>query len=162
MFAGEAADNEAAVGVRHQNVRSWDSRVAQQSVEFFGAFCNGSSRRNRLAPTVTGSIIGTNTGELGDFTLDGPPKPRQLSCPLFDHDGGADARLAKQVKLVVSDGNHQTGRGMDLLLLPFRSFLINIAGREKRDTGRQRGDQIPLPACGHDNIYNNTLLYKIH
>src|SRR5580704_5856044 len=146
VVTGEASDNEAAVGVRYQNVRFWDTRVGEQSVEFFSAFCNCASRWNRLAPAVTRSIIGTNVGELGDFILDGPPKPRWLTCPLCDNNSRADARLVKQVKFVVSDGNDPSGRGMDLLIFPFGSFLINIARREKYDTGRQRDDQIPLPA----------------
>src|SRR5580700_7385208 len=53
VVAGEASDYEAAVGVRYQNVRCWDTRVGKQSVEFFGAFCNCASRCNRLAPAVT-------------------------------------------------------------------------------------------------------------
>src|ERR1700691_1910855 len=55
MVAGEAADNETAVGVRRQNVRSWDSCFGQQRVKVFGAICNCASRCNRLAPAVTGS-----------------------------------------------------------------------------------------------------------
>src|SRR5208282_3065618 len=81
MVAGEASDNEATIGVRHRNVRSWETRVGEQSMEFFGAFCNCASGCGRLAPAVPGSIIGTNAGELGDLLLDGPPKPRWLPCP---------------------------------------------------------------------------------
>jgi hypothetical protein len=140
VVAGKAADNEAAVGVRDQNVRSRDTRAGEQSVEFFGAFCNCASRCNRLAPAVTGSIIGTNVGELGNFIPDGPLKPRRLPCPPFNNDGRADARLVNQVKLVVSDGDDAPGCGMDLLILPFGSFLIDIAHREKRNPGHQRDD----------------------
>lgn len=146
MVVGVAADNEATVGVRYQNVRFWDTCVGEQSVEFFGAFCNCASRCNRIAPAVAGSIVGTNAGELGDSILDWPPKARWLTCPLFDNNGRADARLVKQVKFVVSDGNDPPGRGMDLLIPSLGSFLINTARREKRERGQQRDDQIPLPA----------------
>ncbi len=94
MVAGEASDNEATVGVPHQNVRSWETRVSEQSVEFFGACCDCASSCDRLAPAVSGSIIGTNAGELGDSILDGPPKPRWLTCPLFDKDARVGAPLA--------------------------------------------------------------------
>ena len=95
MVAGEASDNEAAVGVRDKNVRSCDTRVGKQSVEFFGAVRYCASRCDGLAPAVTGSIIRTNAGERGDFILDWPPKPRWLTRALFDNDRRAGVSLAK-------------------------------------------------------------------
>jgi hypothetical protein len=79
---------------------------------------------------------------------------------LFDHYGRCVVSLAKQVQLVVSDGNHSTGQRIALPVFSLADSLVDISRYEQEDAAQKREGEAPLPK-GHNGIYNNTLLYKI-
>src|SRR5271155_788884 len=104
-------------------------------MKFFCPLYDCPPRRNGIAPAVTRPVVGADAGELRNLILDRPPESRGFAGPLFNDHSRGDSPFAKQVQLVVSDGNHAPGRRIAPFIPPFVSLLIEIARYQEKDAG---------------------------
>jgi hypothetical protein len=94
---------ESADRLSHQHERTFDPGTRKERVEFLGDPAARVWPGTRIAPSVTGSIVGADSSELRDFGLYGTPFERAVREPRLRDDRWAALAGASDVESMAVD-----------------------------------------------------------